>query len=46
MNSGLVNWLPWSVLNTSGFPRACTCCKASMQKPASSALDSYLMATR
>ena len=35
VNSRLVNWLPWSVLNASGLPWF----RASAQKPASRVLD-------
>ena len=34
-----VNWLPWTVLNTSGLPRASASTSASAQKPASRVLD-------
>ena len=35
VNFPLVNWLPWSVLNTSGRPCRNASCKASTHKPAS-----------
>ena len=40
VNSRLVNWLPWSVLDTSGFLRARASSSASAQKLASRVLDS------
>ena len=41
MNSQLVNWLPWSVLNTSGLPLPRASSSASEQKPASGVLGSH-----
>ena len=38
MNSRLLNWLPWSVLNTSGTPQASASVRASVQKSASRVL--------
>ena len=45
MNSRLVNWLPWSVLNTSGWPRPRASSSASAQKPASRVLDNRQAST-
>ena len=39
MNSRLVDWLPWSVLNTSGLPRPNASVRARTLKPASKVLD-------
>ena len=44
VNSRLVNWLPWSVLNTSGVPWFRASPSASAQKPVSRVLD-YPQAT-
>ena len=39
VNSRLVNWRPWSVLNTSGVPRFRALTSASAQKSVSRVLD-------
>ncbi len=39
LNSRLVNWLPWSLLNTSGLPCFRASPSASAQKPVSRVLD-------
>ena len=39
MNSRLLNWLLWSVLNTSGLPYSSASIRASAQKPASRVSD-------
>ena len=41
----LVNWLPWSVLKTSGFPLPSASSKVSTQKSASRVLDSLQATT-
>ena len=41
----LVNWLPWSVLKTSGFPLLSASSKVSTQKSASRVLDSLQATT-
>ena len=41
MNSQLVNWLPWSVLKTSGWPLPRASSSAPAQEPTSKVLDSY-----
>ena len=45
MNSLVVNWLPWSVLNTSGFPSLSASFRDSTQESTSKVLDRRRLST-